>query len=65
MMLKKNQTQQYINMKTNKGKKVRQYRSNQGRSPKQQNSNETAAFVSFAGLMIMFLAIAAYKMFGW
>ncbi|MDA8686572.1 hypothetical protein N9L94_06125 [Robiginitalea sp.] len=50
-------------MKTNKGKKVRQYRSNQGRSPKQQNSNETAAFVSFAGLMIMFLAIAAYKMF--
>jgi|TARA_R110002049_G_scaffold57271_1_gene157275 hypothetical protein len=52
-------------MKTNKGKKVRQYRSNQGRSPKQQNSNETAAFVSFAGLMIMFLAIAAYKMFGW
>jgi len=48
----------------NKKKKVRQYRSNQGRSPKQQKSNEAAAFVSFAGLLIMILIIAAYKMYG-
>ncbi len=48
----------------NKKKKVRQYRSNQGRSPRQQKSNEMAAFVSFAGLLIMILAIAAYKMYG-
>ena len=44
--------------------KPRQYRSNQGRGPKQQSSNEAAAFVSFAGLLIMILIIAAYKMYG-
>ena len=52
-------------MKNNKiVKKIRQYRSNQGRGPKQQSSNEAAAFVSFAGLLIMILIIAAYKMYG-
>lgn len=49
---------------TSKKNKVRQYRSNQGRSPKQQKSNEMAAFISFAGLLITILAIAAYKMYG-
>ncbi len=48
---------------TKKNKK-RQYRSNQGRSPHQQKSNEIAAFISFAGLLIMILVIAAYKMYG-
>tara|TARA_Y100000389_G_scaffold194579_1_gene224788 strand:- start:28 stop:186 length:159 start_codon:yes stop_codon:yes gene_type:complete len=52
-------------MKNNKiVKKIRQYRSNQGRGPKQQSSNEAAAFVSFAGLLIMILIIAAIKMYG-
>lgn len=52
-------------MKNNKiVKKIRQYRSNQGRGPKQQSSNEAAAFVSFAGLLIMILVIAAIKMYG-
>lgn len=52
-------------MKNNKiVKKIRQYRSNQGRSPKQQSSNEAVAFVSFAGLLIMILIIAAIKMYG-
>lgn len=44
--------------------KKRQYRSNQGRSPRQQKGNEIAAFISFAGLLIMILVIAAYKMYG-